>query len=247
MTMMLRKGRYGARLADGAAGLARAQALRHQCFLMRGAARARPDGLDRDAFDAHCRHVLIEDAAGTLAATFRFLPLRTGADIDLSYAAQFYDISGLLIGPPIAELGRFCIRPDAQDGETLRAAWGALAGLVRKTGAETLFGCASFPGARAADHAAALAHLHARHLGPADRRPAVHAPETVPLADLSPGTPRETLRQLPPLLRSYLSLGGWVGDTAVIDRDLDTLHVFTALDIADVPAARVRSLLALTA
>ena len=36
---------------------------------------------------------------------------------------------------------------------------------------------------------------------------------------------------LPPLLKFYLRLGGKVSDHAVIDRDLDTLHVFTYLDL----------------
>ena len=36
---------------------------------------------------------------------------------------------------------------------------------------------------------------------------------------------------LPPLLKFYLRLGGKVSDHAVIDRDLDTLHVFTFVDL----------------
>jgi len=48
------------------------------------------------------------------------------------------------------------------------------------------------------------------------------------------------MRRMPPLLRSYLLLGGWVSDHAVIDRDLNTLHVFTGVEISRVPAARRR-------
>ncbi len=246
MTMMLRPGRYGARFADTAGDLRRAQALRHLCFCTRGAARERADGLDRDAFDVRCRHLLIEDAAGALVATFRFATFATQDDFRHSYTAQYYDLAALYAeGGVLAELGRFCIHPRAQDGEALRVAWTTLAGLMRDTGAQTLFGCASFPGADPRAHAAALALLHARHLGPADRRPATRATDIVALSGFPAAADRTTaLRQLPPLLRAYLAMGGWVGDTAVIDRDLDTLHVFTALDIGAVPAARIRSLLA---
>ena len=38
---------------------------------------------------------------------------------------------------------------------------------------------------------------------------------------------------LPPLLKFYLSLGGRVSDHAVIDKDLDTLHVFTYVDLKE--------------
>jgi putative hemolysin len=47
---------------------------------------------------------------------------------------------------------------------------------------------------------------------------------------------------MPPLLRSYLMMGGWVSDHAVIDAELDTLHVFTGVEIARVPEARARLL-----
>jgi hypothetical protein len=37
-------------------------------------------------------------------------------------------------------------------------------------------------------------------------------------------------------------MGGWVSDHAVVDIDLDTLHVFTGLEIGRVPKARARLL-----
>jgi hypothetical protein len=43
---------------------------------------------------------------------------------------------------------------------------------------------------------------------------------------------------MPPLLRSYLLMGGWVSDHAVVDPDLGTLHVFTGLEIRNVPPSR---------
>jgi putative hemolysin len=58
--------------------------------------------------------------------------------------------------------------------------------------------------------------------------------------DLPQGMPerRQALTALPPLLRLYLGIGGWVSDHAVIDRAMDTLHVFTAVEIAAIPPAR---------
>ncbi|MEO1611738.1 MAG: ornithine-acyl-ACP acyltransferase, partial [Pseudomonadota bacterium] len=48
--------------------------------------------------------------------------------------------------------------------------------------------------------------------------------------------------RMPPLLRTYLMMGGWVSDHAVVDNDLNTLHVFTGLEIKRVPKARARLL-----
>ncbi len=53
---------------------------------------------------------------------------------------------------------------------------------------------------------------------------------------------RAALASLPPLLRTYLGMGGWVSDHAVVDRELETLHVFTCVEVDRIPAARAASL-----
>jgi L-ornithine Nalpha-acyltransferase len=48
----------------------------------------RADGRDGDAFDAICRHVLVEEVeTGRLVCCFRLLPLRDGGEIGMSYSA----------------------------------------------------------------------------------------------------------------------------------------------------------------
>ena len=53
---------------------------------------------------------------------------------------------------------------------------------------------------------------------------------------------KRAMSGMPPLLRTYLMMGGWVSDHAVVDRDLNTLHVFTGLEIGAIPPARKRLL-----
>lgn len=256
--LSLSKGRYRARFAAGPADVTAAQRLRHQTFIAaRGGARA--DGLDADAFDAICRHVLIEEespgpgAAGDgLVACFRLLELTGGAQIGRSYSAQHYDLSALKsFGGPIVEMGRFCIRPDrTSDPDILRVAWGAMAGHVDSEGIELLFGCSSFPGTEAAQFGDAFALLNDRHLAPARWAPRVRAPEVFRFGPDLPALhpdPRRGMLAMPSLLRSYLTLGGWVSDHAVVDRDLGTMHVFTGLEIRAIPESRKRLLRATAA
>ncbi len=244
--LALLKGRYTARLASTPADLHAAQALRYQCFIAgRGLAGQGP-GRDADRFDASCLQMLVEEAgSGALACTYRLMPLANGRDINLSYAAQFYDLDGFSVfTAPMMELGRFCIAPDrAPDADLLRVAWGAIARLVDEKGIEILFGCASFDGADPARHHAALQSLAAHHLGPQAMQPRKRHVETVAYAEhRAEFDPRLAQAQTPALLRTYLMMGGWVSDHAVLDRALDTLHVFTALDIAAIPPARARAL-----
>lgn len=237
----MRRGRYLARLAGSGGDVERAQVLRGQAF------RGGTFGVrDADRFDPLCRHVLIEEAeSGALVATFRLMPLGSGREIGRSYSAQVYDLSVLeRLDRPMLELGRFCLALGQRDPDILRLAWGAITAEVDAMSAGLLFGCSSFAGTEAAIYRDAFGWLANRHLAPPDRRPGRRATETVALAEAGAAEPDPgmALRTLPPLLRAYIGMGGWVGDHAVIDRELGTLHVFTGLEVDKVPAARARSL-----
>ena len=246
--LALMKGRYIARLAESASDIRAAKSMRYQCFIA-----GRPvdtgQGIDTDHFDDSCLQMLIEEAgSGALACTYRLLPLGSGRDIHRSYAAQAYDLERLSRYPaPLLELGRFCIARGRQpDADLLRVAWGAMARIVDAQGVGMLFGCSSLAGADPALHHDALQALARKHLAPPDLAPQKKIVESVDYAtNLTDFDPRAATAQTPALLRTYLMMGGWVSDHAVIDRALDTLHVFTGLPIATIPPARARALRAL--
>ncbi len=235
---ILAKGRYRAVQVAGPADLERALALRAEAF-----------PVDRDGADRHdrrCRHVLVEDrASGAAVATFRLMVLPGGTALAHSYSAGFYDLAPLAgRAGPMVELGRFCTRPESRDADILRVAWAALARIVDLAGADMLFGCASFPGTDATAHADAFALLDDRHLAPESWRPRARAARSVPLGRVraARADPLRAMAAMPPLLRSYLGLGGRVSDHAVIDQEMGTLHVFTGVEVGAIPPARRRAL-----
>ena len=245
--LALRKGRYVARVAETADDLRQAQELRYRSFYST-ATDGKPEvGRDADAFDLVCLHVLVEELrTGSLVCCFRILPLSNGAEIERSYSAQYYNLTALSrFDGPMVEMGRFCIHPDRRDPDILRVAWGAVTRFVDETGVEMLFGCSSFQGTEAAAYHDAFAMLKDRHLAPKRWLPRVKAPDVFRFARalrrFRPDAKR-AMQMMPPLLRTYLMMGGWVSDHAVVDRDLNTLHVFTGLEIRAIPPARVRLL-----
>lgn len=247
--LSLGKSRFAARMADGPDDLRRSQELRHLAFIARRRGSGDP-GLDADPFDAVCRHVLVEECrSGTLVASFRLLPLRAGSEIARSYSAQYYNLSALeSFEGPMVEMGRFCLHPDWHDPDILRVAWAEMTRIVDETGVEMIFGCSSFEGSEASAHLDTLAMLKEAHLAPKRWLPRVKAPDVfrfaAALRRLKPDA-RRALRGMPPLLRTYLLMGGWVSDHAVVDRDLDTIHVFTGLEVRAIPPGRARLLRAL--
>lgn len=240
---MLSKARYQARIARSTADLEAAQRLRYVAFRQGDD----PGGLDQDRFDGNCTHFLVEEvASGRLVSCFRLLPLNGGSEIDRCYSAQYYELSALrAFDGPMVELGRFCIHPDARDADILRTAWAAMTRYVDANGVEMLFGCSSFKGTDADSYLDAFAMLKDRHLAPRRWWPRVKAPSVFRFAQKlrwrKPDA-RQAMLRMPPLLRTYLLMGGWVSDHAVVDRHMNTLHVFTGLEISAIPATRKKLL-----
>jgi putative hemolysin len=232
----IHKGGMVARLAQGRAELDRLLAFRRRAFPHR-------HGREEDDQDALSAHVMVE-RDGAVLACFRVMLFGWGAGLSQGYAARFYDVAPLSgYARPIAEMGRFCVAPGGVAPDVLRLAWGAMTRIVDEGQAGLLVGCTSFRGADWRAHRAGLALLAAEFVGPADHLPGRKAAEVVGLDQAgSVADRRASLAALPPLLRTYLGMGGWVSDHAVVDRDLDTLHVFTCVEVDRVPRARAASL-----
>lgn len=246
-----RRGRYQARLAETEQDIRAAQRLRWLRFIARNGGVDEGDSVDSDALDADCLHMLVEDvASGQLVCCYRFLPLAGGSEIARSYSAQYYNLRALeSFDGPMVEMGRFCIHPEYRDPDIIRTAWAAMTRYVDAAGIEMLFGCSSFIGTEPEEHAEAFAMLKERHLAPRRWLPRVKAPKVFRFARalrLRKPDPKRAMATMPPLLRSYLAMGGWVSDHAVVDPALRTMHVFTGLEIRAIPPARKRLLRAVS-
>lgn len=95
-----------------------------------------------------------------------------------------------------------------------------------------MFGVASFHGNDPRDLAMPLAYLHYNHLAPEDLRVRTREEFFVPM-DLIPPEDvvrAEAMRQLPPLIKAYIRLGGMVGEGAYVDHAFNTVDVCVLMD-----------------
>lgn len=242
LPLFLELGPYRVRFAETDADMARCQALRFKAFQ----AGTEADG-DADAFDKIFTHVMIENRRGNaLMCCFRLNYIPAGGSLTETYSAQYYELSGLehMDGGKL-ELGRFCVDPETRDPNLVRLAWSVITRLVDGHDIEILFGCSSFAGTDAKAYEDAFALLKERHLAPMRWLPRPKAPKIFRFAQklrLKKPNLKIANATLPPLLRTYLTMGGWVSDHAVVDNHMGTLHVFTGVEIKAIPPARKRLL-----
>ncbi len=230
-------GPLAVRLADGPADIDAAQALRYRVFYEEMAAKPSAEAArlrrDADEFDAVCDHLLVidrtrESDGGGVVGTYRVLRRAPAEAFGRFYSASEYDISALIAyRGEILELGRSCVDADYRNGLTMQLLWRFIAAYVYHYDIEIMFGCASLPGTDTEALALPLAYLHHFHLAPPALRPRALPERYVSMATLPADAVdrKAALAKLPPLIKGYLRLGGFVGDGAVIDHQFNTTDV----------------------
>jgi L-ornithine Nalpha-acyltransferase len=225
------------RLAESSADIDAAQALRYRVFYetmgahpLPGMARQRRDS---DPFDDICDHLLVldhsrGDGAEAIVGTYRLIRRDAARRCGRFYSAAEYDIAQLIsYRGEILELGRSCVDPTYRTRPAMSLLWSGIAAYVFHYDIALMFGCASLPGTDPDALAAPLSYLHHHHLAPRRLRPRALDQRYVEMNRLGADAfdPVRTLAALPPLIKGYLRLGGFVGDGAVIDEQFNTIDV----------------------
>lgn len=236
--------RYTVGLARNEDDVRAAQRLRHDVFAGEmGALLATPQpGLDVDAFDAYCDHLLVRDTVtGQVAGTYRLLPPERAAIAGRLYSEGEFDLGPLDgIRSSLVEVGRSCVHPDHRDGAVIGLIWAGIARYMIDGGHDWLAGCCSLPLAGGEGLAAATwERVSARHLAPEEFRvrPLLPWEITVP-------APQERT-ELPPLLRGYLRLGAWVCGRPAHDPDFGVADLYVLLSMRRVNPRYLRHFLSL--
>jgi len=233
----IRSGTLSARLAEGPSEVAAAQALRYRVFYEEMGAEPTPEMArarrDFDRFDEVADHLLVIDhirgsGPQSVIGTYRLIRRSAAARIGRFYSAEEYDISAMVTYPgEILELGRSCVDATARNRPTMQLLWRGIAAYVFYHQIDMMFGCASLPGTDPEALAVPLSYLYCHHLAPPALRPRALAARHVDMRRLPTHAidPQQALAELPPLIKGYLRLGGFVGDGAVIDHQFNTTDV----------------------
>jgi putative hemolysin len=228
----------GIRLANGDPGFVDAsQALRYRVFYEEMTAHPSPETArskrDVDTFDDVADHLLVVDrnlgdGPESVVGTYRLVRREAAARHGQFYSVDEYDISALVNLPgEILELGRSCVDINYRSRHVMDLLWRGIAAYVFHYDITIMFGCASFSGVDPDAIALPLSYLYQNHLAPIEKRPIALPDRYVDMNRLPADSfeKRKGLAAVPPLIKGYLRLGGYIGDGAVIDPQFDTIDV----------------------
>ncbi len=233
-----RAGNLEVRLARNEAELVASQQLRYRVFYEEMNAHPTPDMArekrDSDGFDPHCDHLLVVDLtagdnpADYVVGTYRLIRRSAAARQGGFYTAGEFDISLIEALPgEILELGRSCVAQAHRNRPTMQLMWLGISAYVFHYDIAMMFGCGSLAGTDVEAAAVPLSYLYHFHLAPEDFRPRALSGRYVDMNRMAKESldPRRALNELPPLIKGYLRLGGFIGDGAVVDEQFNTIDV----------------------
>ena len=226
---------FSVRLAETDKEIEAAQQLRYRVFYHEMGAKPSLEmqkiARDFDDFDDDCDHLLVlyhdDHHINKVVGTYRLLR-RDTSKFKSFYSASEYDLSKINAFPgKILELGRSCVDTEFRSRMTMQILWRGIAHYVFLHNIDLMFGCASLPGINLNELRIPLSYLHHYCLAPEMIRTKALNHHYVSMNMMSKDEiiSQDAITTLPPLIKGYLRLGGFVGDGAVVDQQFNTTDV----------------------
>lgn len=240
-------GNLRVRIANTTEDVIASQRLRYDVFYHEMGAQPTPTAfaaqMDADEFDTVCDHMLVEDKDPTtgiyhVVGNYRMLRGSEMPRIGRFYSESEFDISKLKKpeNGNLLELGRSCVRADYRNKAVMQLLWRGIGEYVTHHQIGMMFGCASFAGSDATQHAECLSYLHHFHRAPEDicPRSLPHHYIDMNMMDKESINQKRAFMNLPVLVKGYLRLGSFIGDGAMEDHPFNTTDVSIVVRITEV-------------
>lgn len=230
--------RLAVSLARSPLDIEEAQRLRFKVFSKEMGARIddRGTGLDVDAFDLWCDHLIVRDT-GTLrvVGTYRILPPHRTRNLGRLYSETEFDLSRLThLRPALIEVGRSCVHRDYRSGGVILLLWAGLAAYMKSHGYRHLIGCASVSLADGGRQAARLRDDLQKYVASPEYRVFPRLPYPHERIERTPTC------EMPPLIKGYLRLGAQVCGEPAWDPDFNTADFLIWLSLDQLSARYAR-------
>lgn len=245
----IRKSRYTVKSVENVRELEAVLRLRHEVYYGELLGASVRGGIDTDAFDALCDHMMIaENESGRVVGTYRLNAS--------SYNKRFYSEKEFHIGKILAlpggklEIGRACIHKDFRNGAVFSLLWRGVLEYRSRVGARYLFGCSSIPVTDPVAGAAIHRYLWEKYPAPPEfrveprffkRLPGFSrlrkffqkksASEILELASRETGADASLASLVSELLLFYLRAGAVICGPPALDKAFRCIDFFTLIDL----------------
>ena len=250
---MAESGRITVRIARSEQDILASKRLRYQVFVEELGA----DGpgidhgrrIESDRFDPFVDNLILVDPRRSesklehVVGVYRLMPSAAAASGCGFYSQSEFDLSALISsGRSLVELGRSCVHPDYRGGSSMFLLFNGVADYVLGNNIEIMFGVASFHGTDVTQLTNPLSYLHCRHLAPEELRVSAVPQDAGPvkLLPCDQVDRKAALKSIPPLIKSYLRLGGFIGEGVFFDFDFNSTDVFLLVDSKNMAEDRRR-------
>jgi L-ornithine Nalpha-acyltransferase len=250
--LLERLGPFELRLCSSEKELKKIQRLRYKVFYKEGHAIA--DRLSailrRDIcpFDAVCDHLFVVDTEAKtkhgskkakVVGTYRLLRGDVAARHSGFYSQSEFDLAPIIARHPetrLLELGRSCVHSDYRAKRVIELLWRGLWLYAKHHRIDVMMGCASLPTTDAEQASGPLETLRRHASLPADWEvtPLSGREANISSLDDTVQDDRQTLANLPPLLKAYLRAGARFSSGAVLDRQFGTIDVFAVMPMSEI-------------
>ncbi len=216
-------------ITDDPEDIAKSQALRYQVFGLEAERKVNViDGLESDDYDPYCKHLVVKNTTdNSIVGYYRLIVAETVKHTKTWYSEHEFDLTNIkpILNSAI-ECGRACIHKDYRTGSAMMLLWAKLYQFMAENNYKYFMGCAS---SSMDDGGYEASNLY-NHLIKKYKSPDEFWVKTLSPIDLTLKNDVPVI--VPPLLKGYIKLGGYICGEPSWDKDWNTadLFIIVALD-----------------
>jgi putative hemolysin len=235
-------GPFQVKLAENSSEVAAAQRLRFEVFnieMKKGLASSYVTGLDCDAFDPLCDHILIIDTkTNQTIGTYRLLLGSRLGPSGRFYSENEFDLMNIKkLKGEIMEMGRSCVHKDYRRNAIVYLLWNKIIEYLRYHQVCYIIGCPSVYETDPEHISRIYTLMKEKYFAPQAFRvypkKGLGLPELKDHVDIA-GQEKKIFLQLPSLLRSYLKTGAFVCGEPSLDGEFGTVDFFMCLEVKNI-------------
>lgn len=233
--LLIERDRFVIKTAENHDELAKVLRLRYEVFYRELLEKRQTLGMDFDKFDLGCDHLIIIDKkTDAFIGTYRLI---SSLFTSKFYSETEFNLQNIITLSGIKlELGRACVHRDYRTGSSIALLWRGITEYMKETGTKYMFGCSSIKSTDKLDIAAIYKNLSHNFLASPECQ--VTPKRKFIIKDfegLSNCVSKEietaASEKIPPLIKSYLNMGGLICGEPAYDNKFKCADLFTLFNV----------------